>query len=121
MHFKKKTRLRMKFCLKCYIWGAWFSGSHSACPGAVSGWFEALSTHHCWALSKFFVASFISFSGMVSDKNSAFGGNGEQSDLCGLEQVTFKPQLQVDRCLTSWLQIWYLSLLRGDSATTPRN
>ena len=45
-------------------------------------------------------------------KNNAFGGekqnkkiNGEQSDLFDLEQV----------CLTTWLQIWYHSLLWGDS------
>ena len=55
-------------------------------------------------------------------KNNAFGGekqnkksNGEQSDLCDLEQVTLKPQLQVHHYLTTWLQIWYHSLLWGDS------
>ena len=55
-------------------------------------------------------------------KNNAFGGEkqnkkskGEQSDLCDLEQVTLKPQLQVHHCLTTWLQIWYYSLLWGDS------
>ena len=49
---------------------------------------------------------------------NAFGGekqnkksNGEQSDLCDLEQVTLKPQLQVYHYLTTWLQIWYHSLL----------
>ena len=59
---------------------------------------------------------------MVSDKNNAFGGekqnkkgNSEQSDLCDLEQVTLKPQLQVQHCLTIWLQIWYHSLLWADS------
>ena len=34
--------------------------------------------------------------------------NGEQSDLCDLEQVTLEPQLQVhhcDHCLTTWLQL----------------
>ena len=41
--------------------------------------------------------------------------NGEQSDLCDLEQVTLKPQLQVHHYLTTWLQIWYHSLLWGDS------
>ena len=46
-------------------------------------------------------------------KNNAFGGekqtkksNGEQSDLCDLEQVTLKPQLQVHHYLTTWLQTW---------------
>ena len=55
-------------------------------------------------------------------KNNAFGGekqnkksNGEQSDLCDLEQVTLKPQRQAHHCLTIWLQIWYRSLLWGDS------
>ena len=37
--------------------------------------------------------------------------NGEQSDLCDLEQVTLKPQLQVNHHLTTWLQIWHHSLL----------
>ena len=41
--------------------------------------------------------------------------NGEQSDPCDLEQVTLKPQLQVHYYLTTWLQIWYHSLLRGYS------
>ena len=79
----------------------------------------ALSTHHCWSLSKSFIPSLVVWS---MTKNNAFGGekqnkksNGEQSDLCDLEQVTLKPQLQVDHCLTTWLQIWYHSLLRGDS------
>ena len=51
---------------------------------------------------------------MINDKNNAFGGekqnkksNSEQSDLCDLEQVTLKPQLQVHHYLTTWLQIWY--------------
>ena len=55
-------------------------------------------------------------------KNNAFGGekrnkksNGEQSDLCDLEKVTLKSQLQVYHYLTTWLQIWYHSLLWGDS------
>ena len=55
-------------------------------------------------------------------KNNAFGGekqnkksNGKQSGLCDLEQVTLKPQLQAHHCLTTWLQIWYHSLLWGDS------
>ena len=41
--------------------------------------------------------------------------NGEQSDLCDLEQVTLKPQLQAHQCLTTWRQKWYHSLLWGDS------
>ena len=51
-------------------------------------------------------------------KNNAFGGekqnkksNGEQSDLCDLEQVTLKPLLQFHHYLTTWMQIWYHSLL----------
>ena len=53
---------------------------------------------------------------MVNDKSHAFSGekqnkksNGEQSDLCDLEKVTLKPQLQVHRYLTTWLRIWYHS------------
>ena len=60
---------------------------------------------------------------MVNDtKNNAFGGekqnkksNGEQSDLCDLEQVTLKPQFQVHHYLTTWLRIWYHRLLWRDS------
>ena len=61
---------------------------------------------------------------MVSDKkNNAFGGEKQnkratvssQTDLCDLEQVTLKPQLQAHYYLTTWLQIWYHSLLCGDS------
>ena len=81
--------------------------------------FEFLSTHHCWSLSKSFIPSLVVWS---ITKNNAFGGekqnkksNGEQSDLCDLEQVTLKPQLQVHHYLTTWLQIWYHSLLWGDS------
>ena len=81
--------------------------------------FESLSTHHCWALSKSFIPSLVVWS---MTQNNAFGGkkqnkksNVEQSDLCDLEQVTLKPQLQVHHYLTTWLQIWYHSLLRGDS------
>ena len=44
-------------------------------------------------------------------------GNGEQSDLCGLQQVTLKPQLQFHHCLTTWLQIWYHNLLRSGKGT----
>ena len=60
--------------------------------------FESLSTRHCWSLSKSFIPSLMVWS---MTKNDAFGGkkqneksNGEQSDLCDLEQVTLKPQLQ---------------------------
>ena len=81
--------------------------------------FESFSTHHCWSLSKSFIPSLVVWS---RTKNNAFGGekqnkesNGEQSDLCDLEQVTLKPQLQAHHCLTTWLQIWYHSLLWGDS------
>ena len=81
--------------------------------------FESLSTHHCWALSKSFIPSLVVWS---VTKNNAFGGekqnkksSGEQSDLCDLEQVTLKPQLQAHHCLTTCLQIWYRSLLWGDS------
>ena len=35
--------------------------------------------------------------------------------ICDLEQVTLKPQLQAYHCLTIWLQIWYHSLLCEDS------
>ena len=77
--------------------------------------FESLSTHHCWS----FIPSLVVWS---MTKNNAFGGekqnkksNGEQSDLCDLEQVTLKPQLQVHHYLTTWLQIWYHSSLWGDS------
>ena len=81
--------------------------------------FESLSTHHCWSLSKSFIPSLVVWS---MTKNNAFGGekqnkksNGEQSDLYDLAQVTLKPQLQVNHYLTTWLQIWYHSLLWGDS------
>ena len=81
--------------------------------------FESLSTHHCCALSKSFIPSLVVWS---VTQNNAFGeekqnkkSNGEQSDLCDLEQVTLKPQLQVHHCLTTWLQTWYHSLLWGDS------
>ena len=92
----------------CTTRGAWRSGSRI---WPVLGWFESLSTHHCWS----FIPSLVVWS---MTKNSAFGGekqnkksNGEQSDLCDLEQVTLKPQLQVHHCLTIGLQIWYHSLL----------
>ena len=112
---------------------------HSACTGAVSGWFDSLSTHHCWALSKSFIPSSVVWS---MTKNNAFGGekqnkksNSEQSDLCDLQQVTLKPHLQVHHCWTTWLQMWCHSVLWGDSiqkgadsesrtaysASTPRN
>ena len=69
------------------------------------------------ALSKFFITSLVVWS---MTKNNALGAekqnrksNGEQSDLCDFEQVALKPQLQVRRCLTTWLQIWHHSLLWG--------
>ena len=81
--------------------------------------FESLSTHHCWSLRKSFIPSLVVCS---LTKNNAFGGqkqnknsNGEQPDFCDLEQVTLKRQLQVHHYLTTWLQIWYHSLLWGDS------
>ena len=81
--------------------------------------FESLSTHHCWALSKSFIPSFV-----VSKftKNNAIGGekhkksNCEQSDLYDFQQVALKPQLHIYLCLTTWLLavIWYHSMLWGD-------
>ena len=35
--------------------------------------------------------------------------------LFSLWQVTLEPQLQVHHYMTTWLQIWYHSLLWGDS------
>ena len=72
------------------------------------------------ALSESFISSLVVWS---VTENNAFGAeksknkksNGEQSDLCDLEQVTLEPQLQAHHCLTIWLQIWYHSLLWGDS------
>ena len=64
--------------------------------------FESLSTHHCWAKS--FIPILLVWS---MTQNNTFGGekqnkksNGEQSELCDLEQVALKPQLQVHHCLT---------------------
>ena len=75
--------------------------------------------HYCWALSKSFIPSLVIWS---MTNSSTCGGekqnkncNGEQSDLCDLEQVTLKPHLQVHPCLTIGLQIRYHSLLWGDS------
>ena len=48
------------------------------------------------------------------EKSENKKNNGEQSDLCDLEQVTLKPQLQVHHCLAIFL-LWYHSLLWGDS------
>ena len=101
-----------------------FLGEHGAVVRAFGLYrggirFESLLTHHCWSLSKFFIPSLVVLS---VTKNNAFGGekqnkksNGEQSDLCDLEQVSLKPQLQVHHYLTTWLQICYHSLLWGDS------
>ena len=79
--------------------------------------FESLPTRHCWAFSKSFIPSLVVWS---VTKNNAFGGekqikksNGEQSDLCDLEQVTLKPQLQFYPYLTIWLKIWYHSIRKG--------
>ena len=81
-----------------------------------------LSTHHCWSLSKSFIPSLVVWS---VTQNNACGrekqnkkSNGEQSDLYDLEQVTLKPQLQAHHCLTTWLQIWFHSVLWGDSIRT---
>ena len=49
------------------------------------------------------------------EKSKTKKSNGMQSDLCDLEQVTLKPQLQVDPSFNTWQQIWYHSLLWGDS------
>ena len=82
--------------------------------------FESLSTHHCWSLSNSFIPSLVVWS--VTQNNACDGekqnkkSNGDkQSDLRDLEQVTLKPELQVHHYLTTWLQIWYHSLLWGDS------
>ena len=81
--------------------------------------FEYLSTHHCWSLSTSFIPSLVVCS--VTQNNACGRGkqnkksNGENSDLCDLKQVILKPQLQAHHCLTTWLQIWYHSLLWGDS------
>ena len=81
--------------------------------------FESLSTHHCWALSKSSIPSLMAWSVTkikhFAEKSKNKKSNGEQSDLCDLEQVTLKPQLQVHHYLTTWLQIWYNILLWGDS------
>ena len=81
--------------------------------------FESRSTHHCWALSKSFIPSLVVWS---VTKNNALGrekqnkkSNGKETDLCDLEQATLKQLLQVRHCLTILLQIWYHSLLWGDS------
>ena len=49
------------------------------------------------------------------EKSKDKKSKSEQSDLCDIEQVTLKPQLQVHHCLTTWLQLWYHSLLWRDS------
>ena len=118
--FLKKTRYEpVRFCMIVYA-----LGEHGVVVRAFGLYwggirFESLSTHHCWSLSKSFIPSLVVWS---MTKNNAFWrrkakqkNNGEQSDLCDLEQVTLKPQLQVHHYLTTWLQIWYHSLLWGDS------
>ena len=51
----------------------------------------------------------------MAEKSKNKKSNGEESDLCDLEQVILKPQLQVHHSLTTWLQIGYHCLLWGDS------
>ena len=81
---------------------------------------ESLPTHHCWTISKSFIPSLVVWS-MTKNKHiwrrkaKTKRATGEQSDLCDLEQIALKPQLQAHHCLTTWLQIWYHSLLWGDS------
>ena len=52
---------------------------------------ESLSTHHCWALSKCFIPSLGVWSMTkithLAEKNKNKKSNGEQSDLCDIEQV----------------------------------
>ena len=71
--------------------------------------FESLSTHHCWALSKSFIPSLVVWS-VTQNNAKTEKSNGEHSDLCDLEQVTLKLHY-----LTTSLQIWYHSVLWGDS------
>ena len=81
--------------------------------------FGSLSTHHCWSLSKSFVPSLVVWSmtkiAKLAEKSKNETSNGEKTDLCDLEQITLKPQLQDHHYLTTWLQIWYHSLLWGVS------
>ena len=107
----------------------WIFGEHCLLARAfIPYWgdnrFESLSTHHCWALSKFFIPSLVVWWNghkqkitHLPEKSKKIGkkSKGEQSGLCDLEQVTLKPQLQVHHYLTTWLRIWYHSLLWGDS------
>ena len=79
--------------------------------------FESFSTHHCWSLSKSFIPSLVVWS---MTQNNAFDGekqtkksNGGQSDICDLEQVTLKPQLQAQHCLTTWLR-WVATCGNGE-------
>ena len=51
----------------------------------------------------------------MAEKSKTKNSNGEQSDICDLEQVTLKPQLEADHCFTTWLQTWHHSLQWGDS------
>ena len=77
--------------------------------------FESLSTHHCWSLSKSFIPSLVVWS---MTKNNAFAEESETKRATVSSQafVTLsKSQLQVYHYLTTWLQIWYHSLLWGDS------
>ena len=128
---KRRIKKTHAFVSARYIWrsGLWehgvvVYGEHGVVVRAFGLYwgcirFESLSTHHCWSLSKSFIPSLVVWS---VTQNNACGGekqnkksNGDQSDLCDLEQVTLKPQLQAHHCLTTWLQIWYHSLPWGDS------
>ena len=100
-------------------WGAWYSGEHGIVVRAfVLYWggnrLESLSTHYCWALSKSFIPSLVvsSVTQNLAEKSKNKKSNGEQSYLCDLEQDALKPQLQAHHYLSTWLQIWYHSLLR---------
>ena len=81
--------------------------------------FESLSTHHCWSLNKSFIPSLVVWSMTkkithLAEQSKTKRATVSKKDLCDLEQVTLKPQLQVHHYLTTWLQIWYHSLLWGD-------
>ena len=73
--------------------------------------FESLSTRHCWSFIPSLVVWPMTKIRHLAEKIKTKKSNGEQSDLCDLEQVILKPQLQVRHYLTTWLQIWYHCLL----------
>ena len=60
--------------------------------------FESLSTHDCWALSKSFIPSLVVWSVKkithLAEKAKIKRATVSKSDICDLEQVTLKPQLQ---------------------------